>query len=112
MKSYFFPVFHYRICCKAKIGKSGVENLYLDTFHYSFKNIFFATERQLSLFYWWEQTLFQKVEQQVNGIRPCDFMKFAAGLTSLQGGDGNGVEPVCLHGELFHLLHRQEIHLS
>lgn len=79
MKSYFFPVFHYRICSKAKIGKSTRDKpLYLNTFHYSFKNIFFGVERLLSLFYQGERSLFQKVKC----IGPCDSMKFAAGSAS------------------------------
>lgn len=29
MKSYFFPIFHYQICCKAKIKKDRIRSLYI-----------------------------------------------------------------------------------
>ena len=48
----------------------------------------------------------------MNGIRPCGSMNFAAGLTSVQGSDGNRAESVCLPWGLFQVFHQQEIHLS
>lgn len=42
--------------------------------------------------------LFSKVKgQQVNGIRPCGSVNFAAGPASSYGGDGNRAVSACLH---------------
>lgn len=44
----------------------------------------------------------------MNGIRPCDSVDFAAGLTSLYSGDGDSAATACLHAELSPPPQRQE----